>query len=447
MKQFQRTVFIFLSALIFRSFFVAIFPGPNYFSGITDSFVEVAQNIINGRGAVTYVDIAPLSSHTSNFVYAPFYHRPFGYVVFVLFPLLLSSNLIIIQILQSVIAGFSSILVYALAKKITSHNYAVMAAYLYALWPLSARFEISVLPDALVSFFLLLTIWCLLKNLEEEKPLVWNLLAGISNGIAVLMRPEIALLPFFLLGAFFVLKQTRSLIKKIILFAAGMLLVIIPQTVQNYRASEGHIIPLGIGNGLSMWEGISQFGNKFGTVFGDEHTAEHEGYENWGFPNGVKRDQQRFQEAVDIIVSHPIWYAGVMAERIPVLLTPDWIMTRKFTPSLKEYLDESPNRTMLTFFAAYSVSTAIRVLLIMLQYASLVLALYGFIRSGSRQLLWFPACLIFYYVVIHIPTNTEARYFYPAIPFVLILAAEGLRQFRENNRQEIALIKNESEFK
>ncbi|MDE3058855.1 MAG: glycosyltransferase family 39 protein [Bacteroidota bacterium] len=431
MKQFQKPALIFLSAFIFRALFVVIFAGTNYYSGISDSFLELAQNILNGKGAVVYVDIAPLSSHTSDFIYAPFYHRPFGYIGFVLVPLLLSSNPVSIQVLQAFLAGLSSLLVYSLAKKVTSENFAYLAALLYALWPLSARFEISILPDALVSLFLLLTVWCLTKNLEKEKTLTWNFLAGISNGIAVLMRPEVALLPFFLLGTFFVLRQPTFLVKKIALFAAGMLIVIIPQTIQNYRASEGHIIPLGIGNGISMWEGISQFGDKFGTVFGDERAAEHEGYRNWGYPNGVERDQERFREAVNIIISHPLWYAGMMVERIPVLLTPDWIMTRKFAPSLKEYLDGAPNRTMLSFIGAYPIPAAIRALLIMLQYVSFALALYGFVKKRPRQLLWFPACIVFYYIVIHIPTNSEARYFYPAIPFVLILASEGLRELKE----------------
>ena len=65
-------------------------------------------------------------------------------------------------------------------------------------------------------------------------------------------------------------------------------------------------------------------------------------------------------------------------------------------------------------------------LLILLQYATLALAALALASRKSSRLLWLPGLMILYYVCIHIPTNTEARYFYPVLPFVLLLASERL---------------------
>jgi len=131
-----------------------------------------------------------------------------------------------------------------------------------------------------------------------------------------------------------------------------------------------------------------------------------------------------------IIGQHPGWYAGVMAKRLPVLLTPDWIMTRKFTPSLKEFLDSSGEHSIAQYAATYPLSFIIRLLLVLLQYGALVLAVVAVVKDPRNKLLWFPVLLIFYYIVMHIPTNTEARYFYPAIPILLLLASHGWEKLR-----------------
>jgi len=73
-------------------------------------------------------------------------------------------------------------------------------------------------------------------------------------------------------------------------------------------------------------------------------------------------------------------------------------------------------------------------LLVLLQYGALVLAVIAVAKDARNKLLWFPVLLILYYIVIHIPTNTEARYFYPAIPLLLLLASHGWEKLRAKRR-------------
>ena len=219
--------------------------------------------------------------------------------------------------------------------------------------------------------------------------------------------------------------------------AAAIVLVLGLHTWRNYEATGGKVAPLGLGNGISMWEGISQFGDTLGTLYGDARLAEKEGYATWAYPDGVDRDRARFAEAVSIIRQNPGFYAVHMIKRIPVLLTPDWIMSRKFAPSLMDHLREREGNSIGSYVAAYPAAAAARALVIGLQWATLALCAIALLRGPvrrrwvieaggrARRLLWLPFAIIAYYIVIHIPTNTEARYFYPAIPVVLMLASAG----------------------
>jgi hypothetical protein len=418
-------------ALTWRLMFIIIFPGPNYFEGISGSYLEVAQNILQGKGVVTYVDVAPLSAPERALTYETFIDRPLGYPFLILLPSLVTSSPIGIQILHALLAAWSVIILYLLGKELVAERTAWRAAMVYALWPLSARFEVAILPDAVMPLFLLSTLWLLLKGIKSERGLKWYGAAGIVCGIGMTMRPDILLLPFFLAVGLFFLKNSPNRSKGALALLAGVVFVVGLHTARNYDATGGKVLPLGLGNGISMWEGISQFGDTLGTVYGDEKMARREGYLSWAYPDGIERDRRRFKEAVDIILANPVWYAGIMVKRLPVLLTPDWIMTRKFAPSLKEFLDASPRNTVSAYLASYPIPALLRAILLLLQYASLMLAMHALWMHRRNRLLWLPALVIFYYIVIHIPTNTEARYFYPVLPLVLFLASLGWQSVKQ----------------
>ncbi len=420
----NRVARLVIAAFAVRILFVLIFPGPNYFEGISESYLSVAQNVLEGKGIVTVVDIAPLGSEQPLWSSETFIDRPLGYLFLILLPLALLGSPISVQILHALISAGSAFCVYEVGKKIFSETTAWRAAILYAVWPLSARFEIAILPDAVMPFFLLLTVWLLLRAVTEPNPFRWYFLSGLACGIGMTMRPDILLLPLFLLPLFFLLKSPAPA-KGSLLFISAVVFIVGLHTVRNYGATEGEIVPLGLGNGISMWEGISQFGDTLGTVYGDERMAQREGYPSWAYPDGIARDRKRFGEALRIISEHPVWYGGIMLKRIPVLLTPDWIMTRKFSPSLNEYLHASPDHSIASFVATHPFPSLIRGILLLLQYCSIALSVIALIKLRRPALSWIPAVVIFYYIVIHIPTNTESRYLYPVIPLLLLLASHG----------------------
>lgn len=414
--------------LISRLVFLGVFSGPNYFEGISGSYLHVADNVIAGKGSVTRVNIAPLTE-PALMSDEPFIDRPLGYLLLILTPYTVIGEPIAVQVFQVLLSCLGVILLYQVSRQLISDRAAWWAAGAYAVWPLSARFEIAILPDAVMSFFLLLSVWLFQKASRQSTPLLWSLMTGLVSGAAMTMRPDVLFVPLIFVAFIVATRIGERKLHRSVLLLCGVTLILGLHTVRNHQATDGEIVPLGLGNGISLWEGISQFGDIHGTVYGDERMARLEGYQSWAYPNGIERDRRRFREALAIIADNPVWYLGVMLRRIPVLLTPDWIMTNKYAPSLKQHLDESPEHSFGSYLASYPFASFIRGIVILLQYATLVLALV-WLRRGWTSGLWLPVLIIAYYFLIHIPTNAEARYFYPAIPFVLLLSAHGWETFQ-----------------
>jgi 4-amino-4-deoxy-L-arabinose transferase-like glycosyltransferase len=425
----NRTLLIFFAAVCTRLFFAVTYQGPEYYSGISEGFTVLADNVLEGKGLMVKVNVAPANNPQPQWEYQPVIDHPVGYLFFILVPYWLFSS-VGIQIFQALLSAVSAILLYQIALRMFSPNTAFLSAMLYACWPLSARFEVAILPDAAVSFFLILAVWFIVRSQRTEKSKVDWILAGIAFGIAMLMRADVMLLPFFIVATFFLLKRTRVLARRSLLLLVGAGIGIAPNAIRNYIVTGGHVVPLGLGNGISLWEGISQFGDTLGTVYGDARMVEREGYHSWAYPSGIERDKKRFKEAVGIILAHPVWYAGVMLRRIPIVLRPDGIIASKFMPPPKELAAESSGVGVIQYLMRYPIGAFIQVLLILLQGSALVLATIAAVKRWNDRLILLPITVIVYYFVIHLGTNAEPRYFYPAIPFVLLLAGESLMQLR-----------------
>ncbi len=436
MRRHRHIIVLFLVALAFRLAFVAGFAGPNYYEGITASYVEALENVLDGKGMTVYVDVAPLPER--DFRYEPFIDRPIGYVLLTLPAYAVWRSPVSIQVLHAVLGALACLLMVAVGRRIVSERAAVAGAWLLALWPLSARFEIAILPDSVMPFFLLLSAWLLLTARERGWAWHWSALTGLVIAASMTMRPDVLFLPAFLLGSVWLADRTWPSIGGLAAAAAAVVLVLGLHTWRNYEVTGGRIQPLGLGNGISMWEGISQFGDTLGTLYGDARLADKEGYPTWAYPNGIDRDRARMSEAVGIILDHPGFYALHMLKRVPVLLTPDWIMSNRYAPSLMAHLRERQGNSIFTYLSAHPLAAATRAFVIVLQWASLVLAAIAFFRVRPRRLLWIPFAVIAYYILVHVPTNTEARYLYPAIPFVLLLASEALEILRSTTKHRAA---------
>ncbi len=414
----KKILIVLFIALVIRVGLALIFHGPTYFGGISSGYIEAAENFMSGHGFTVTVDASRINE-PPRLVSTFFYMRPVAYSVFLSAVFwIFGSSLFLAQLVQALIGTFSCLLIYLIAKKIFGEGTAEVSLIFAAVFLPMARFDVTLLPDAMVGFLLLVGIYFLLKE-----SFAGVMLFGVFVGLATEFRPDSVLLPFFLFP-FLVIswKFKRAFIGlAAIIITVGIILI--PNTIANYRATD-KIIPLGIGNGISMWEGISQFGDKYGTVFGDERAAAVEGYKSWWYPNGVERDQARFKEAIKIIEQHPVWYAGMLVKRSLVIFT-----IKGLFPSpveYEQYVVKHPRASYLTYMSHEPLSAFLKVFWALLGWMLFILAALGFYISVKAKMwrLALPVALtIFYYFIIHIPTNAEPRYFFPMFGFEIVLAS------------------------
>ena len=413
-----RVLIALVIATVIRVGFALVFQGPVYFGGISSGYIEAAKNFLAGNGFTVTVDASKINE-PSKLVSVFFYMRPIAYSIFLasVFSVFWNS-LIAVQIIQALIGVLNCFLIYLTTKKIFGQKSAEISVFFSALFLPMARFETTLLPDALVGFLLLVGIYFLLRD-----DFVGAALFGILTGLATEFRPDSVLLPFFILPFLLISRNIRQALTRWALIIVMVALVLIPNTIANYKATN-KIIPLGIGNGISMWEGISQFGDKYGTVFGDERAAAVEGYRLWWYPNGVERDQKRFKEPIKIIEQHPVWYVGMLVKRSLMIFT-----IKGLFPSPVEYqnyLVVHPGASYLSYLRHEPISALLKIFWTLLGWALFILAAMGFFTAmkTKRWRLAFPIALtIFYYFIVHIPTNAEPRYFFPMFGFEIVLAS------------------------
>ncbi len=77
----------------------------------------------------------------------------------------------------------------AIARTTAGETAALGAAFLWAIHPLAIRLGVQALTEAPTALFVAVALWAGLRALNQGRP-VWAVAAGISSGLAYLLRPE-----------------------------------------------------------------------------------------------------------------------------------------------------------------------------------------------------------------------------------------------------------------
>jgi 4-amino-4-deoxy-L-arabinose transferase-like glycosyltransferase len=418
---------VFLLALAARLLFIVLYPGINYYGGITGEYVDVVTNLLNGHGLTQFVDIAPYDARRIQMEYMPFVARPIGYVAFLsLVSLVAGITPIAWQIVQAIVTAFSALLVYKLVKLLFAKQprveaIAKVAAILAAMWPNQARFDIALLPDGPATLIMLGLAYqlTLLARTGERKHLIYS---GLILATSILLRPDFVLFPtFFIVAAMLLTNYKRAIVQTATLL--GLLAIMIAlNTWKNYAIS-GDIVPLNLGSGTTMYEGISQFGDTLGTTYADERVARDKlNTKELFYPNGPENDKKLFGEAIEIIKQHPGFYAQLLLKRIPLMFTVRGLYFSD-SVSMLDPNDDLAKRfpdKYISMAKSHPVELAVRILSPLLGWALVILGFWGLIkalRTDWRTHLMI-ATLLLYWILSHLATNVEPRYFYPAVPLL-----------------------------
>jgi len=444
---------LFLLGVAVRLLFVALFPGINYYDGITKEYLNCVNNLIHGHGLNVLVDIAPWSSGRVEYAYQPFIGRPVGYVLFCA-AISFATGIVpvVIQIVQAIVTGFSVILVYKLSLELfrslpQRFTIAKFAALLAAVWPNQARFEIALLPDGLTT---LITLWLALELVRAIRSPRWSgwVRIGLILALSIFLRPDLVLFPAFLFVLLLLSVPFSRAIKATAIVVAILGIAVGINTWKNYALS-GETVPLNLGSGTTMYEGISQFGDTLGTTYADERLAHNIfNTKDLFYPHGVENDRMVWRIAIDTIKHHPGYYATVVLRRIPLLFTVRGLYFSD-TVSLSNPQNDLSKRFPEKYIAMlkeHPLQASVRFLSPLLGWLLVIIAFVGIIKVFRLPLLkkegqnsrsefegWsrghgMIALLLFYFIVTHLMTNVEPRYFYPAVPLLYPYALFALKR-------------------
>ncbi len=218
-KNLSVIIFLLVLSLIIGIFYLGFFPISPVVSD-AKTYDEAALNFLAGKGIVS------LEEEPDKLVYP-------GYPVFLaLIYKLFGHNYNTVRMIQFLITGITGGLIYIIASHLKFNKFlSFISGLLVVIWPYFIIHSTLIVTETLFSFFITLSAFLLLKFKKNQtnKEAVF---LGLSLGAAALIKPEMLLFPFWLLG--FLWFFNRFKISKLhILILLSFLLLISPWLIGN----------------------------------------------------------------------------------------------------------------------------------------------------------------------------------------------------------------------
>ena len=264
-----------------------------------------------------------------------------------------------VQLVQNLVNSVSPVLMFLIAGNLISWRVGIAAGLLSAVSHHLSYYSNLILSDSLCAFPILIAMYLIVKAGRCGNGARWLYVsAGLMLGVSAWVRPNPMLLGLFSAVVLVIVSSRR---KRAILNAAVLVLVsfltIAPITIRNYMLY-GEFVPIQIGVGLNLWEGLGDAsGGRFGEITDDEVILSEVALynnprygESWASPDGIKRDRERVRRSLEVIAEHPVWYLGAVFERMAEMLKDSAhapLVFRSTDTKLKDALEHSRSERQL----------------------------------------------------------------------------------------------------
>jgi 4-amino-4-deoxy-L-arabinose transferase-like glycosyltransferase len=409
------------------------------FSGLTEGYDRRAVSILQGEALLGPYGIDP--SDTRWLTQAPGYSI-FLSAVYSVF----GRDFFAVQAVQNAINSLSPVLIFLIAGSLLSWRVGIASGLLAALSHHLGHISNFILPDEMNALPVLAAVYLIVLARRRRNSYWLYAAAGLAIGLASWLRAQTMFLAVFA-GLILVIMSVNRMaaVKRGVVMATVSLLAIAPITIRNYVVY-GEFIPIQLGTGLNLWEGIADAsGDRFGAVRMDTEVATQEAelYNDpryagsWTTPDGIRRDRDRTKRSLDVILHHPFWYTGVMLGRCgemlkysahaPLVFTINQARSTQRTAPIKRgweeiAFDKSQVGVGSSLFWLRPIVRPLQriaketMLLFIIIGATILCAL-----SWRRSL--FLLIVPLYYFVFQSAMHTEFRYTLPMQYFVFVFAA------------------------
>lgn len=308
-----------------------------------------------------------------------------------------------------------------------------LAALFYALYPAHIAYTGDTAAETTATAVTLAGVALILKG-RGGKGRIWALVGGLVLGAAMLMRPQTMLLPPFLVGALWLARMVdwRRGLLLMLLIVAGMTVVVAPWTMRN-RAVLGAPVLVSTNGGVALQAGANDLAD--GGYFQVEKSP------LWAqvgipfaerVPRQVEIDRRLKAMATDWIAAHPVRWGTLGMRKVALL----WMKDGDAFWSLDA---SHPERETL-WKIAQGVNQLFYMALLGLAAIGIGLAARAAWagRQGAEMLV--AGVMPLFCTALAFGFTGQTRYHYPAMPFVVILAAWVIaRRLGEPSRAPAAM--------
>lgn len=289
---------------------------------LTRRYLNQAEEMLEGKGILYPSDQNEVPNNQL------LVHPP-GYSAFVaaVFGLFGNSNNAIITA-QIIADGAAAVMVTLIAMELLPFTVGVVGGLLIAFSPHLASYCLFISPDSLCVLPILIATYFVSRSVKRPQ-LVTVVAAGFFLGLSCWLRSNSLLLGLFAALVILRLFEPGKRLRYALVLIAAVTITISPITIRNAVLFH-HFIPLSLGAGITMVEGIGDYDReaRFGMPVSDHdtklkdiewHNRPDYRYSLWN-PDGVERDQYRFRRGLDVIRANPLWFGGVMIRRASFML-------------------------------------------------------------------------------------------------------------------------------
>ncbi len=153
--------------------------------------------------------------------------------------------------------AMAAILIFFIAAEILSKAVGIIAGLLVAFSPQLAFHSILILPESPAVLPILIAVYLIIR--ASKNPRVLTIItAGIFIGLSCWLRANGLLLAPFLTLLIFVLFERGKRLRYSLALVGAALIIIAPITIRNFVIFH-HFIPVSLGAGITMPEGIADY--------------------------------------------------------------------------------------------------------------------------------------------------------------------------------------------
>jgi 4-amino-4-deoxy-L-arabinose transferase-like glycosyltransferase len=390
-----------------------------------------AVRMLEGDGLLIWEDLDPAILRQIR--------RPPGYSIFLAAVYVLTGpDLRSAQIAQAVFDSLAAALVAAFGMVAISWRAGAVAGVLYALSPHLALYATIVTPDAPASWPISVGVILLFAALRGGggSAMAAALASGFALGLSCWLTAQGVLLPFVLAGVSVLITprdRRKHAARCGVLVILGGVAAVAPLTIRNI-ALYGSFTPVRPGLGTTLVEGLGVYDPAFPAtdraLLADE--AARFGRPDYGEalyqPDGALRERDRVGRALAAIAARPLWFAGVMLDRMGLMLSYDHSGVRPWPESTGVVAPVNPR-------AGSPFETVVRVPIWSLQVLLfrtwsvrllILLGLAWLVARGRWRLALFVGAVPAHHLLLGSLLLTEYKYALPIHPWLFLFAGAGI---------------------